>query len=305
MKPTFIGIGAPKAGTTWLFRCLQEHPQVYMTPMKETDYFAAWSGEPWSFDEKSAEEYERYFEGAYEQEAIGEISVRYLADRGAAERIHKVYPDIKLIVSLRNPIDQVYSHFWHLNRQNFHRWNASPKDGQMSFEDAIQKYRDRLIEPAFYFKHLQNWLSLFERSQIHIILYDDIVDRPSRVLKDLYAFLGVDTAFLAGDASNNAGSQVRQGTSPRSPFIHQVYLRLYAFLSSKLYFPLKRAVGVDRAERVKETLHIRQVMEAVFRRKGYPKMKAKTRRKIARIFANDVQRLGDLVERDLSIWLRN
>ena len=120
MLPNFIGIGAPKAGTTWLFNCLQEHPQVFVAPVKETKFF----------DDENIEgrilEYEAHFRGAEGAIAVGEISTRYLSsNRGAAERIHRYLPEVRLFVSLRNPSDQAYSHYWHLRRQNFHQWKRA------------------------------------------------------------------------------------------------------------------------------------------------------------------------------------
>ena len=67
---------------------------------------------------------------------------------------------------------------------------------------------------------------------------------------------------------------------------------------------MKLAIGVDRANRIKEVLRLREIAEKVFRRKGYPPMKASTRRELAAVFADDVRNLGELVGRDLSGWLK-
>jgi hypothetical protein len=269
--------------------------------MKETEFLSSFDDKEWS---KDIDEYDRFFNGADREDAIGEITVNYLTDKEVPERTHQYFPDMKLVVSLRNPIDQVYSHFWHLNRQNFHQWFASPKDGRMSFEEALDKYRDRLLGPAFFSRHLQRWLRYFDRSQLHVILYDDIAERPEEVLTALYAFVGVDASFRPKQESESTGSQVRQGTSPRSPGLHQLYLRLYAYVSRGPYHRLKLAIGVDRANRIKEVLRLREIAEKVFRRKGYPPMKASTRRELAAVFADDVRNLGELVGRDLSGWLK-
>ncbi len=303
MTPTFIGIGAPKAGTTWLFRCLQEHPAVFMTPMKETDFFASYNYEERPLGADDLRRYASYFAGGEHAGAVGEITVRYLTDPEVPARVHEHLPEVQLVVSLRNPVEQVYSHYWHLNRQNFHQWYAAPSDGRLTFEQALAKYPDKLTEPAFYHAHLQRWLAHFPREKLHVILYDDIVDAPGRVLTDLYAFLGVDPAFQPAEEEQSDGTQVRQGTSPRHPALHQVYLRTYAWLSRSVYVPLKKAVGVDRATRVAQALRVREVMETVFRRKGYPTMKPATRRALQAEFREDVEQLQTLVGRDLSAWL--
>lgn len=303
MMPTFIGIGAPKAGTTWLFRSLQEHPAVFMTPMKETDFFASYNYLEHPLTAEDLGRYETFFEGGEHMTAVGEISVGYLTDPEVPARIQQYLPEVKLVISLRNPVDQVYSHYWHLNRQNFHQWYAAPSDGRLTFEQALEKYPDKLTELARYADHLQRWLDLFSTSQLHVILYDDIAAQPGRVLADLYTFLGVDPTFRPDEGNQKSDSQVRRGTSPRHPALHQVYLRTYALLSRGVYVPLKRAVGIDRATRIAETLRARQVMEKLFRRKGYPKMKPSTRRALQATFRDDIERLQGLIGRDLSGWL--
>src|ERR1700730_8549447 len=101
MLPNFIGIGAPKAGTTWLFLCLKEHPQIFVAERKETNFF------DYNNAENRLPEYEEHFANSSGFEAVGEISTRYLTSTRAPERIRSVIPNVRLFVSLRNPIDQV------------------------------------------------------------------------------------------------------------------------------------------------------------------------------------------------------
>ena len=274
-----------------------------MTPVKETDFFASYNYKTHELGDEDFSRYEAFFEGGERAKAVGEISVGYLSDVSVPERVHRYLPDVRLVVSLRNPIDQIYSHYWHLNRQNFHQWYASPSDGRLGFEEALEKYHNRLVSPAYYATHLRGWLKYFDRSQIHIILYDEIVERPDKVLTDLYAFLGVEPTFRPAEEEQSTGSQVRQGTSPRSPLLHQIYLRLYAVLSRGIYYPLKRAIGVDRAASIISFLKVREIMEKVFRRKGYPKMRASTRKALSNQFQDEVRELERILGRDLNAWL--
>src|SRR5712691_3777957 len=91
--PNFIGIGAPKAGTTWLAKCLGEHPQVFMAAMKETEFWKLADAE------QRLEEYAVHFKAADGARAVGEFSVRYLSLSGVPERIKHLLPQAKLIVS--------------------------------------------------------------------------------------------------------------------------------------------------------------------------------------------------------------
>jgi hypothetical protein len=293
MLPNFIGIGAPKAGTTWLFKCLQDHPQVFIAKVKETKFF----------DEEIIEgrmnEYEKHFVGSEGYTAIGEVSVRYLSSKRAAERIKKFIPDVKLFVSLRNPVDQIYSHYWHLARQNFHQSDTSKVP--QSFEEALDRFKDRLIEPALYYKHIKRWLKCFDKSQLLIVFYDDIRSRPLQVINNLYSYLGIDNKFRP-QSIKQTGPSVRRGTSPRNPKLGQIHAQLYNQLNRKFYYHFKRLVGAWTADRIKDILKIRLIMEFFFMQKGYPNMLPQTRKYLRKCVADDIQSLSRLTGCNLRHW---
>lgn len=293
MLPNFIGIGAPKAGTTWLARCLGEHPQVFVAKAKEVCFL------DYGDIEGRLPEYEEHFVGSEGAAAVGEFTTRYLASERPAPRIRTLLPNARLIVALRNPVDQVYSHYWHLARQNFHSWGAA--DLPRSFEEALEQHEHKLLPSAFYFQHLSRWLTMFEREQLLIVLYDDIRDRPAAVLHDAYEFLGVNADFTPPSVHDRS-SDTRQGVSPRGGVTGRIYRRLYDGLNRRVYHPLKRRLGVARATRIKEALRVRQMMERVFFKTGYPPMAANTRRLLAERFAEDIRGVAELTRRDLSHW---
>jgi hypothetical protein len=292
MLPTFLGLGAPKAATTWLFRCLDAHPEVFVADVKETNFFS------WGHTMRDLDDYQTHFAGADAGQAVGEITTSYLYWEGAAERVHDVVPDARLFASLRNPMDQVYSHYWHLRRQNFHQDQQSRPD---SFETALDMYPEKLLRPARYADHVERWLDRYDRDQLHLLFYDDIQAEPERVLGDLYAFLGVDPS-VRPPALQSDGKSVRRGTSPQGPFLERMYTALYDGMTRYVYQPVKQAVGPARAERLKNTLRVREALETIFRADGYPDMAAETRARLRRHFADDIARLEDLTGRDLQHW---
>ncbi len=293
MLPNFIGIGAPKAGTTWLFRCLQEHSQVFVAACKETKFF----------DEEvitgRIAEYEKHFLDANGAIAVGEISTRYLNSSRAPQRVSELLPNVRLFVSLRNPIEQVYSHYWHLRRQNFHESGRS--NSFISFEEALEVYENRLIAPAFYCRCLRRWLEYFDRSQLLIIFYDDICSDPQNVLRCLYSFLTVDDSFEPRSI-RETGPSVRQGAAPRNLASARFHSFLYSQLTRRIYYPLKQYVGSWTADKVKEFIRIRPIMESVFMEKGYPEMKRETRERLYELFVTDMKELELITGRDLSNW---
>ena len=293
MLPTFIGIGAPKAGTTWLANLLAEHPEIDFSHDKEPDFFS------YKYPENDFSVYEGLFDHARPGAAVGEFSTGYLTWEGVPERIYRHIPDVKLIVSFRNPVEQVYSHYWHLQRQNFHRWD--PSLGALSFEDALVRFEDKLIGTALYADHVERWQTVFPPDQFAYVLFDDIKAVPEAVLDEVYAFVGVDPSWRP-DAVGAQGSETRQGTSPRSEKAARVGAWVYDTLNQRVYHPLKQVVGTERAAIVKDALRVRPLFERVCRKKGFPAMRPDTRARLVERFAEPNRRLGEILGRDLSHW---
>lgn len=175
MLPTFIGLGAQRAGTTWAYNCLAQHPQVFMTAKKELHFFYAHyaRGIAW---------YESQFAGAGDARARGEISPDYMYSAKALENIARDLPAVKLFVILRGPIDRAISAYALRHDRN---------EG-MSFGEALRQVPS-LVDRGMYCKHLDNVYNLFPAERVKVLLYDDLVARPGVFLDELYAFVGVDT----------------------------------------------------------------------------------------------------------------
>jgi hypothetical protein len=293
--PTFIGLGAPKCATTWLFHCLDAHPEVFVADVKETNFFV--------FDtiDGRLDEYTAHFEDVSDEDAVGELSVSYIYSDVAPQRVHRHVPDARLFASLRNPIDQVYSLYWHRQRQNFHQWHLEPALEIDSFEKALDVFGDKLLDPCRHYSNLQRWLQHFDRSQLRVLLLDDIKEDAGREIAKLYEHTGVDPSFRP-DSMQDTGRSARRGTSPRGPLIERARQVLYHVLTRYAYHPLKRAIGQYTADRIKETLRLRQVMERLFRRDGYPEMDPDVRARLRSEFEDEIRGLESLLDRDLSHW---
>lgn len=263
-----------------------------MAAVKETNFF------DYATVEKRWPEYQAHFVHGAGLPAVGEISTRYFASHDAPARIKTYIPDVRLFVSLRNPVEQVYSHYWHLLRQNFHQWKH--QNMPQSFEEALQRYGDKLLQPAFYGKHLEHWLRYFDASQLLTLFYDDLLAAPQESLSGIYAYLGVEDDFIP-PSINQRGATVRRGVSPR-PMLGRLHAVLYDLLNRKIYHPCKRLVGIQAAARIKTMLKVRELMECLFLQTGYPAMRAETRVFLREYFAADVRHLSRLTGRDLSHW---
>jgi hypothetical protein len=296
-RPDFIGIGAPKAATTWLHNVLAEHPGIYMTPHKDLGFFDYLDPV-----EHRMAEYERLFDGAGPEQKVGEISVVYLDSPRAPDRIHKLLPGVRLFASLRNPVDQIYSHYWHLKRQNFHIWPVVISELPANLQQAVERFPDQLIRPARYAEHLSRWLALFPRECLHLVVYDDIKAAPEATVRQLFDFIGVDPAYVLQMLDRRETAD-RHGVAPKGRMADILHCRIYAGLNRYLYHPAKRVLGVETAMRIKDALQVRPVMERLFMQSGYPPLGKDDRAMLVAIVRDDVDRLQTILQRDLSHWL--
>lgn len=202
----FIGIGAQKAATSWLAKMLDAHPELYVSPQKESDFFSKEQLYTMGFEKI----YCKHFQFNTKKLKAGEISPSYLTSEQATKRIAKHYPKIKLFVVLRDPLERARSHIEHL--KSIH---ILPSD--VSLGQAI-RIRPDIIENGLYGKHIQRYLRYFPREQVHVIWYNDIVTQPLQTVQSLYKYLGVRESYVPKALS------VRHNTSVarRSPFYSMV-----------------------------------------------------------------------------------
>lgn len=299
--PNFFIIGAPKAGSTALYDTLSQHPQIYMSPVKEPLFFAC-EGEPpllagplvtllrrraiWQ-----PAQYLALFEGVKEERAIGEASVIYLRSPQAAARIQHNIPCAKLVAVLRHPAERAHSHFWFSVKIG-----AEPA---RSFEEALEQEargeRDGWFsglhhrENGFYHRQLAAYYALFPREQIKVYLYEEWQTNPRALLRDLFQFLEVEAEFAPILRRTNVTSV------PRSR-------RLQAWAQRPQRFEARLNRVVPR------TFHA-PIMTAVqaanhrFNQGQVPSLNSLTRTRLVQEYREDILKLQDLIERDLSHWL--
>lgn len=206
MKPSikidFLGIGPPKAGTTWLGHMLERHPEICMSEPKEVNYF----NESLSFNKSQASTnyhrgehwYANHFKHCQKNKLKGEITPRYILDPVVPQRIKDHNPDIKLIVCLRTPNKRIISHYH--SAKDFHKSEKRP------ISVAIRE-EPEYIGACLYYKNLAPFFSTFDLKQFYFMDLDEAKSNPAAEVKRLYTFLRVDPSFLPDnimDKSNPA-----------------------------------------------------------------------------------------------------
>lgn len=180
MKPNFIFIGPDKTGSTWLWKMLRQHPEVYVSPAKDIYFFDRYYdlGATW---------YESHFRGAEQKIAIGDLSHDYLMSETACDRIRSDLPDVKLITMLRNPIDRAFSEYLYLRKHSLIDGRATLREAALQFPSIVQG--------GMYARHLGNYLRVFGHERLFIGDYEDIAIKPAELISRICTFLGVDSGF--------------------------------------------------------------------------------------------------------------
>lgn len=289
--PNFIVIGAAKAGTTALYWYLAEHPEVFMSPVKETNFFAygldargqLLYGDPehHQFPVKSLPEYEELFAEAGKAEAVGEASPMYLECPQAAGRIRELVPDARIICGLRHPVDRAYSDRLMYLRS---RGRALDPTHDLSASAAWTRPDSHWMRIGRYHGQLARYYDAFPRNRIHIFLFDDLKRHPLRVMQEMYWFLGIEPEFVPDFATpHNVGGM------PASRLLESVF-------TSRA---LRSAVGSWMPRRVANW--VRQLRTRNMRQA--PPLPAELREELTRQFRADIARTSELIGRSLEHWL--
>ncbi|MEI7931905.1 MAG: sulfotransferase domain-containing protein [Alphaproteobacteria bacterium] len=283
-RPNLLGIGAAKSGTTWLAGVLAHHPDIFVHPQKELNALV------YNDLDERLDEYAAYFDEGRAAKVRCDFSVRYLSAERAPAAAGRLAPDARLLLVLRNPVDQVQSHYWHLRRQNFHQ-DSMVVDTPDLFE-ALERFPHLLKEPALYGKHLARWLEIFPRERLLILDSQDLRDDPDTMLGRICAFLEVGEFDFSGAIRATSAQEGRGGVSPRGGKSERLFSRLYVAVARGPYQWLKSTLGVRGAEQLKRTLRLRETAEAVFFKSGYPKLNPADRARLFEVFRQDIEQLS-------------
>lgn len=276
--PTFLICGAPKAGTTSLYRYVEQHTDVCMSAEKETGFFLEnyHRGIDWLSDT-----HYRHYDG---ETAIGEATTGMMRDRNAPARIAKHLPDAKLLFVLRNPIDRIYSHF------DFHR-SAGVVSPDASFSnlirDSTSEWRNVQIDLGMYHDHLTRYQRHVDRSQMQVHRFEELTTDPEAVMRDTYAFIGVDPAF-----SPDTSRRYNKSQQPRNATVYRLLRRAWE--------PVKKQLDVyalDATQQLRHTLRSLFLTDA-----ERPEMNEADRRYLRDLYAEPNARLAEWLGVDLSHW---
>jgi hypothetical protein len=290
MLPTFIIIGAAKAGTTALYWYLAEHPAVFMSPVKETNYFAYGLGADGRllygdrierFTIRSPLEYEELFASAGDATAIGEASPIYIECPQAAGRIREQIPSVRIICSLRHPVDRAYSDYVMSLR---HEGRSFDPARDLTATAAWARPDSHFMRIGHYYEQLVRYFDAFPRERIHVMLFDDLKRSPPEVMRDVYRYVGVDPTFAPDFDTPHA-----PGGLPVSRILERLITSRAIRTAVRPWVPVQAANWVRRLR----TRTMRQP----------PRLPAEVRKELIRAFRDDIVKTSHLIGRSLDHWL--
>jgi hypothetical protein len=288
--PNFLIIGAMKSGTTALYYYLEQHPEIYMSPVKEPNFFSSQEQENAADAVTNIGTYQHLFRGGSGKKALGEASHSYLYEPRAAAEIKRYVPEAKLIAILRNPIDRAYSHFLHMVRTGM-----EPLDdfAQALREEEVRIHKERTFQDyigrGLYYQQLKRYFGTFPQEQVRVYLYEDLSGAPISTVQDAFRFLKVDDSFvpdvsLRRNVSGQPKYKTLDGLLRRQSRIKH---------AAKIYLPARMRW---RLSKTFDDLKTRNLAEP-------PPVQSKVRRHLIGVYREDILKVQELIHRDLSGWL--
>lgn len=282
--PNFIIIGAPKSGTTSLNRYLQEHPEIFMSSLKESHFFSSDRCK----NSEALSEFKSLFQNVGNEKAIGEACAGYIFKPEAPARMKALIPHAKLVAILRDPAERAYSEYLMRYRSGTLNVDLNTQDIESGFWEFMQtENKDKL-----YFQSISQYLQEFDRGQLHICLFEDLKHEQTRLLKDVCKFLGVDETLIS--ASDN--KVYNKGGVPKNQIV-------FSFLESLRYSSRRRLSKIlpeNIYSRIRSTYS--KVRDINMQTEVAPLSKD-SRQKVIDMHREDILQLQDYLKRDLSAWL--
>lgn len=189
--PDFIIIGATKCGTTSLFSYLSQHPKVLSPHRKEINFFNHNFnlGIPWYLAQFPAIADSPDF-------ITGEASPSYIYKEQVVNRIKQLFPDIKLIAMLRNPVERTISEYYHAANHGIEK---------RSLEEIIKIEQEQLktfsrseametfgyLKNSIYIEKIAKWMNTFPAENILIIESESFFQDTASIMKEVFQFIGI------------------------------------------------------------------------------------------------------------------
>lgn len=278
-RPDFLGVGFRRCASSWLHSALSEHPQIGK-PKSGLHFF----GEEEKYRCKKRW-YLKQLEPWHGKDVIGEVSVSYTyPDRYecASERIKKMFPEVNIFCSVRNPMERAYSDY----RRSIYLNEIEP----ITFEEALHKYPE-YIQRGMYGKIISRYMDLFGEN-VKVFFYDDLQKNPHRYVKDVYNFLGVDDEFTPS---------VIEAPMGHAKLVENRRIHLAMTKSRKIISKSCRSIGLGFILQYWKLIGARGLLGRENKRNEV-RVNPETYRYLVDVYKEDINLLSSITGRNLSKW---
>lgn len=273
-EPNFFIIGTTKGGTSSLHLWLNQHPDISLSRPKELHYFCRCPNPALHV----ASSWDDYIGRFADNKVRGEASPCYVYDRGTARALTKRFPQAKLLVSLRDPVERFWSHYL-MNEVYRPTGRSAEVVLEQNLRDGHSDALTDLFGMGLYGRQLGEYFRLAGRDRVHVTHLERLEQNPDREIEDILAFLDVTRLPL------DTQTQDKQYVEPRGP-LGRVFLRN----------PRVRSFGVTiLPPSVRRFLRTRLLGTT----DGKPQLPASLRDKLRELYTEDSQVLEELVEQPL------
>jgi len=309
IKPNLFIVGAAKAATTSLHVYLSAHPDVYMSPIKEPNFFSKdicceyftesfrkknnfnidaylskkkLKSRHAAYNIRELYQYLKLYRDIRNERYAGESSVSYLYSQVAAEEIYRFNPEAKIIIVLRNPIERAFSH-----------WLMDLRSGiaiESSFIGAVLEDYSQAkkgwgvshlyIELGLYYKQVKRYIDRFPKDNVIILLFDELKSNPENFFKKLFEFLDISPLKI------NAHKRENVASLPKYPNFTRVIQLLNINILAKMILPSFVIISLKN----------------MINSKRMPKLSKRDKDFLYQFFREDIQKLEGLIGEDLSMW---
>jgi len=282
--PNFFIVGADKAGTSSLYSYLFEIPEIFMSKIKEPNYFSKKTiqdNHPLLRPIRDKKKYLNLFKNVKNEKIIGEASPSYLADPDAPKLIHQMSPNAKILISLRDPAERAFSNYLMLHRIGRIK-SSFDVQIQISLTNKKNKKEDKLtLDNGLYYENVNRYISFFGKDNVKIIIFEEFIQDVEKTIKDILNFLNLKSELV--DFKPIAYNKYGVVRSPLSQKILQN--KTIRKFSEVFISPSKRRF-------LKEKFILKEEKK--------PEMDENVSKLLINYYSEDVQKIKNFLKRDLS-----
>lgn len=295
-KVDFFIVGFPKCGTTALYSCLAQHPNICFSTIKEPFYFST------DFPNRqvitSSSQYQNLFKHHKSGQLRGEATACYIYSDSAPERIANLYPAAKIIILIRQPVEMIQS----LHANQVRVFDEPLKKLEDAWDAQSKRAAGELIpancrEPAFLqyanmgrqAHHIQRFQNYFSADQQKIFFFDDWKENSQLLFDQVCHFLGIPTQAIPAPEKNSALSYMNKR--------HENVGRIIRFITQNpTLLRLKNKFGIMNLQSEK------WIRKHLMQPSLPPTLSPECNDEILATLEADIQQLETLTGRSLTHW---